>query len=172
MNYVEIHGKIVFEPEDATKKHKEQASWKKIAMVMIEGDIAEYYAWFLKKRHRVLLNKQLRGAHISFINDSLKDMSLDGKRTPEEVDKLWADVKKKWNGKIIPIILDVSPRTDSQHWWLNIPHEERELLHGIRQELGLDKPYWGLHMSIGYVNEKNLPHSEYIHSLIKNGPIN
>jgi len=101
-------------------------------MVFFEGDVAEYYAWFIKKRYNLILNKPLRGAHISFINDS-------------------------------------TPKTNDEHWWLNIPHEEREQLQSIREELGLGRPYFGMHMSIGYVNEKNLPHSKYIHDLIKKG---
>lgn len=168
---ITLVGKIQFEPENKTKKHESQASWKKMAMVLIEGDITPYYAWFIEKRYNLVLNKPLRGAHVSFINDSIKDMSLDGKRSVKEVEALWESVKKKWDGKQIPIMLDVSPRTDSKHWWLNIPHEYRGLLQGIRNELGLGKPYWGMHLSIGYANEKNIDHSIYIHNLIKKGLI-
>lgn len=171
MDRVQLYGKIVFEPENVTKKHHNQASWKRMAMVMFEGELAEYYAWFLKKRYSLILNKPLRGAHISFINDSLKDMSLDGVRSMEEVDAIWEAVKKKWDGQTISVVLSLDPRTDDNHWWLNIPHDERGLLHGIREELGLGKPYWGLHMSLGYVNEKNIHHSIYIHDLIKKGLI-
>jgi hypothetical protein len=115
------------------------------------------------------LNKPLRGAHISFINDSIKDLSVNGTKTIEEIDATWNAVKAKWDKQIIPITLDLSPRTDDRTWWLNIPHEERELLHRIRAELGLGKPFWGLHMSIGYANEKNIFHSIYIHDLIMKG---
>jgi len=45
------------------------------------------------------------------------------------------------------------------------------LLQSIRTELGLGKPFFGLHMSIGYANEKNIEHSEYLHDLIKKGYI-
>ena len=31
-----------------------------------------------------------------------------------------------------------------------------------------DLPYWGLHMSLGYANDKNLSHSNYIYKLISN----
>lgn len=164
-------GKIGFEPENKTKKHNAQSSWKKMAMVSIDGDVTDYYAWFIKKRYNLILNKPLRGAHISFINDSLKDLSLNDTRSMEEIDAVWDAVKLKWDKKIIPVVLDLSPRTDDRTWWLNIPHDERGLLQGIREELGLGKPYWGMHMSIGYANEKNLYHSEYIHNLIKEGYI-
>jgi len=140
-------------------------------MVFIDGDVTEYYSWFIEKRYNLILNKPLRGSHISFINDSIKDMSLNGQRTIKEVDELWETVKKKWDGVQIPIVLDISPRTDDRTWWLDIPNDERGLLQGIREELGLGRPFWGMHMSIGYANEKNLFHSEYIHRLIKNGLI-
>lgn len=166
---ITVTGKIHFEPENRTRKHSAQSSWKRMALVNIEGDVAEYYAWFVRKRYNLELNKPLRGSHISFINDSIKDLSCNNTKTMEEVVKTWNAVKTKWDKKIIPIVLNISPRTDTKHWWLNIPHEERELLHGIRAELGLGRPYWGLHMSIGYANEKFIDHSIYIHDLIKKG---
>lgn len=164
-----VYGNIVFDVEDKTNKHKLQSSWKKTAFVFIEGDICEYYSRFIKKRYRVIINKPLRGGHISFINDSMKDLTHDGEISEEEVERLWEDVKTKWGGVEIPIILDLNPRTNDEHWWLNVPHEERELLQKIRYELGLSKPFFGLHMSIGYCNEKNIEHSRYIHDCIKKG---
>lgn len=141
-------------------------------MIFISGDVSEYYAWYIKKRYNLVLNKPLRGAHISFINDSLSDMTLKGTRTLEEVDALWEQVKQKWDGKEIPVCLDLAPRTDDRTWWLNVTQEHRETIHGIRAELGLGKPYFGLHMSLGYANEKNIEHSKYIHRLVKKGFIN
>jgi hypothetical protein len=168
---ITLIGKIEFEPEDKTRKHKEQASWKKMAMVLIDGDVTEYYSWFIEKRYNLILNKPLRGAHISFINDSIKDMSRNGQLTTKQVNEQWNNVKKKWDGKKIPVVINLDPRTDDRTWWFNIPHDERELLQGIRNELGLGKPYWGMHMSLGYANEKNIEHSTYIHRLIKKGLI-
>lgn len=140
-------------------------------MVFIDGDVTEYYAWFINRRYNLPLNKPQRGAHVSFINDSLKDLSLNGTRSIEEINAKWDEVKAKWDNKIIPITIDLDPRTDDKHWWFNIPNEDRELLQGIRNELGLGRPYWGMHMSIGLANEKNLYHSEYIHRLLKSGLI-
>ena len=162
-------GKIGFEPENWTKKHAEQSSWKKMAMVFIDGDVTDYYAWFIQRRYNLILNKPLRGAHISFINDSIKDMSLNGERTNDEVDTLWEEVKKKWDGKEIPITIDLDPKSDINHWWFNIPHEDRFLLQSIREELGLGRPYWGMHMSIGTAHPKHLEHSKYIVEGIING---
>lgn len=159
-------GKIGFEPPNVTRKHKNQASWKRIAMVFLDGDITEYYAWFIKKRFSLTLNKPLRNAHISFINDSNKDMMKNG-RTLAEINKCWDEVKEKWDGKEIPILLNLNVRTDGKTWWLNVDQEYRGLLQGIRDELGLGRPYYGMHLSLGYANEKNIQHSEYIHHLLK-----
>lgn len=166
-----LTGKIEFEPEDKTKKHLNQASWKKIAMVMVDGEICEYYNWFIKRRYNLTLNKPLRGAHISFINDSMRDLTQNGQKSVEEVLNAWDITKQKWHGKTIPIVIDLDPRTDGRTWWFNVPHEERESLQSIRTELGLGKPFFGMHMSIGYANEKNIEHSEYLHDLIKKGYI-
>ena len=167
MSTITLTGKIGFEPEDKTKKHKNQASWKKMAMVFLDGDICEYYAWFIKRRYNLMLNKPLRGAHISFINDSMRDLTQNGKIIEGEALNNWETVKNKWAGKEIEIVLDLNPKTDGRVWWLNIPHEERNSLQSIRNELGLGTPFFGMHMSVGYANEKNIDHSIYIHELIK-----
>jgi hypothetical protein len=164
MDKIEVIGKILFEPENVTNKHNAQASWKRIAMIMVEGDVAEYYAWFVKKRYNLTLNKPIRGSHISFINDSHRDLGEYGL-------KMWETVKKKWDGETIKILLSVDARTDGKHWWLNIPNEDRDELHAIRAELGLGRPFFGLHLSLGYANERNIEHSEYIHGLIQKGLI-
>lgn len=164
-----LYGNIGFEPEDYTRKHKDQAAWKKIAMVFIEGDICEYYAWFIQRRYSITLNKPLRGAHISFINDSMRDLTQNGEISEELVLECWERCKQKWDGKEIQIVLDLNPKTDDRSWWLNIPQDERDLLHEIRAEVGLGRPHFGLHMSIGYANEKNIYQSTYIHDCVKKG---
>jgi len=166
---ITLTGKIEFEPEDKTKKHQGQSSWKKIAMVLLDGDICEYYAWFIMRRYSLVLNKPIRGAHISFINDSMRDLTKNGEISEEEALNTWEEVKNRWDGKEIEIVLDLNPKTDDRTWWLNIPHDERNGLQGIRNELGLGRPYFGMHMSVGYANEKNIVHSIYIHELIKKG---
>lgn len=167
MDVIKITGKILFEPENKTKKHVLQSSWKKIAMVQIDGDICQYYSWFIKRRYNLELNKPLRGAHISFINDSMQDLTQNGLIPVEEAESKWEEIKSKWDGKEVSIILDVSPRTDANHWWMNVVNRETHLLQDIRNEIGLSKPFYGLHMSLGYVTDKNLEHSNYIHRTIK-----
>lgn len=157
-------GVIHFDPVNVTKKHTNQATWKRVALVMFEGDVAEYYAWFVEKRYGLKLNKPLRGAHISFLNDSLNDMKIGLQLAQDDaVEQVWHQVKSKWDGQAVDIILDVDARSDAKHWWLNVA--DRELLHAIRAELGLGRPFYGLHMSMGYANERNLEHSKYIINL-------
>lgn len=163
-NLVSYPGKIVFEPENKTKKHELQATWKKVAMVVFDGDVAEYYAWFLKKRFGLKLNKPLRGAHISFINDRIDDINHT-QGTLEEKDLMWQSLKEKWDGKDIEVVLNLDIYSDKLHWWLIVDHGHRDQLHTIRAEIGLDKPFFGLHMSIGYANEYNLDYSEYLNLL-------
>lgn len=167
---VSYKGKIQFEPENKTKKHLAQATWKKVAMVIFEGDIAEYYAWFLHKRFNLDLNKPLRGAHITFINDSVDDLN-HRIGTLDDKEKVWEQLKNKWDGKEVEVVLNLRPFTDVRHWWLIVDHQHRKQLHDIRHEAGLGRPYFGLHMTIGSVNEKNAHHSEYINNLNEKGLI-
>lgn len=138
-------GVIVFDPKDITKKHEKQSDWKKVAMIEIEGDICSYYAWFIQRRYNLKLNPPLRGAHICIINDRESDITGD-----------WENIKAKWDGKEIEVTLFVDPRTDGKHWWLNIPEEDRTEIHTLRAELGLNRPYFGLHMTIGLATHLQL----------------
>lgn len=165
-NCITYKGIIHFDPINVTKKHLNQSDWKRMALVLFEGEICELYTWFIEKRYNLKLNKPLRGSHISFINDSINDIKNALKCNEYEAELVWEQVKNKWDNKEIEISLNVDVRSNSQHWWLIVPEEERKVLHDIRAELGLGRPFWGLHMSIGNVNEKNIQHSEYILNLI------
>lgn len=165
---VTLYGKIGFEPENLTKKHKNQASWKKVAMVFFDGDIPQYYSWFLNRRYNLILNPPQRQFHVSFINDSYKDLSINGAKSNQQIDIDWNNLKNKWDGKEISVVFDLNVRTDGFYWWLNVPHDERELLHSIRAEVGLGRPFFGLHGTIGRARDGiHEQHSEYIHNLIK-----
>ena len=169
-NLVTYKGYIDFEPENKTKKHEAQSEWKRVALVLMPGEICNYYAWFIKKHWDIELIKPLRNAHVTFINDSIHDLSL-GWKNEEQIDATWNEVKSKWNGKKIDIVLNVNPRISEPHIWLNVAEEHRVQLHEIRAELGLSRPYFGLHCTIGHVNEVNLSKLTYIHNSIKKGII-
>ena len=173
-----IKGRIVFDPPNITGKHKKQGEWKKVALLEFSGDIKKYYRWFIKKRYNLILGEPIRQAHITFINDRHSDMTNDN----------WGTIKKKWNGKSIEITLSTDVRGDGINWWLVVPEESRKGLHDIRAELGLSRPYFGLHMTIGVArdapdkednpianNQKivrgNEVHSRYIHGLLVKGLI-
>jgi hypothetical protein len=126
------------------------------------GDIMEYYRWFLNKRYDLKLNKLPREAHISFLNDSMNDIMMGLNCDEDEANQKFNLFKDKWNNKPIEIYLDSNLRTDGKFWWLNIPEEYRVELHEIRKELGLGRPYAGLHMSIGIVKDIDLNYSKYI----------
>ena len=164
-NTISLPGKIHFDPTDKTKKHISQSSWKKMALILFDGDVSEYYSWFIERRYNLKLNKPLRGAHISFFNDSVNDLKIANPN--KDIQKLWNDLSLKWNNKIINVQLDTDVRSDGEHWWLNIPEECRKPIHDIRAEIGLGRPFFGLHMTIGTANEKNLFHSNYILNLIR-----
>lgn len=163
---VTLRGKIEFDPRPLIDKHEKEQEWKKTALVLFEGDESEYYSWILKKRFRLQLNKPQRGAHLTFVSDVFRDIN-QRMGTDEEKKALWDSVKKKWNGKEIDVVLNTRPFYDKKYWWLIVDHKHREELHAIRRELGFGFPYFGLHMTIGSINEKNMPHSKYIQDLVK-----
>ncbi len=85
-------GRLEFDPIDKTKKHLNQSSWKKTAMIKLDCDIHLYYCWFLKKRYNLVLNQPIRESHITIINDKIDSENL--------VDK-YNQTREKWNGQII-----------------------------------------------------------------------
>jgi hypothetical protein len=174
-----VKGILEFSPQDKTKKHVSQASWKKVAMIKTNCDLDLYYSWFLKKRFNLELNRGLRGSHVTFINDK---MDFD---TFEQAAKIF-------NGKEIEFFVETEPRSNGEHWWLRVHCPEAE---SIREVMGLSRdPYYGLHLTLGYPIEKYpeyvirsdnsslkvrkdyLEHSQYIlecckrHELISNAP--
>lgn len=137
-------------------------------MVFFEGDVCEYYAWYLKKRFNLTLNKPIRNAHISFVNDRNNDMTLDGQLTLEQVNINWNRIKDAWDGREVDISICLDYDGDGYHWWLNVEEESKKSLQMIRNELNLGKPYYDFHMSIGYANERNIEHSKYVRRLLIN----
>lgn len=145
---IKTHGILHFSPEDRTKKHKSQSSWKKMAIIKTNDDLDLYYAWFLKKRFNLELNRSLRGSHITIISDKFADSNM------------WKEACNLFEGKNIDFYIDTEPRSNSEHWWLRVYCVDAE---NIRETIGLSRdPYFSFHLTIGYANEKNLAHSEYI----------
>lgn len=155
---IDCEGIIRFDPKDKTKKHTRQSDWKSVAMIEVNCDLYKYYSWFLFKRYNLELNKPLRGTHVTFVSDRIKDK------------KLYERVKKKYDGRKIKFKYKNDPRTNGDHWWIRVECDEAK---DIREEIGLSrKSYFGLHLTLGYPNEKMKDHSFYIWSLFKNDLLN
>ncbi len=154
---LKVTGIMQFEPENKTRKHDAQSSWKRIAMIVTEDDMSEYYSWFIFRRFNLQLNKPLRGAHVSIVNDSERDFKMG-------LDK-WDIVKEKYDGKPMDFYVDLEPRSNGEHWWYRVYCPAGE---DMREELGLTRdPFYSLHMTIGFANEKNRFHSDYILEICK-----
>ena len=91
---VKVKGIIEFSPEDVTRKHKSQSSWKRVAMIKTNCELDRYYAWFLEKRFSLKLNRSIRGSHVTFINDKM-DMDI------------FDEGAKIFNGKEITFYIDL-----------------------------------------------------------------
>jgi len=142
-----VTGYMDFSPKDITKKHKKQASWKRTAIIRTNCDMDKYYGWFLKKRFNLILNKNLRGNHVTIINDKMDKNSFE-------------EAAVVFHGKPIDFYVENEPRSNGEHWWLRVwcPNSEN-----IRELLGLSRdPYFGLHLTIGHVNDKYIDYSEYV----------
>lgn len=140
-------GILEFSPEDKTRKHKSQSVWKRVAIIKTDCDLDRYYAWFLKKRFNLELNKNLRRSHVTFINDRLN------------VD-VFNEASRIFNNKEIDFYLELEPRSNGEHWWLRVYCPDAE---NIRETMGLKRdPYFGFHLTLGHVNDKYLDHSKYI----------
>lgn len=145
----EIKGKIEFDPINFTKKHNLQSSWKKTAMVKFEDDMSNYYAWFLKSRFGLYLNKPIRGTHFTIINDIVDN-------------DLYSQARDVFNGKEISIFYDPSliRSNDKGHWWIKAHSTDAQ---NIRNSMGLGDPYFGYHITIGLASSPiQLLQSRYI----------
>ena len=144
---IKLRGILEFSPVDVTRKHKAQSSGKCAAIIKTDFDMDRYYAWFLKKRFNLELNKNLRGSHVTFINDRM-DKSI------------FEQAAKIFEGREIDFFIELEPKSNGRHWWFRVFSPDAE---NIREALGLSRdPYFGLHFTIGHANEKYLDHSEYI----------
>ena len=70
----QITGKIQFDPDDLTTKHREQSSWKHHVIALIdEPDLCSYHNWYIQRRFNLKLNEPIRGSHFTIVNDRLSD---------------------------------------------------------------------------------------------------
>lgn len=150
--------------------------------------MCDYYAWFIKKRYGITLNSPLRGPHISFINDHVRDLN-GGFYHPEksgsdkERHHMWEQLKKKYHNTNINVTISSEIQTNGEHWWLSIPYEHRKDLHNIRSQIGLPMPNLGknpdgsikplgIHLTIGYAVNGRINDEDFIDGVMKAGKMN
>jgi hypothetical protein len=130
-----VRGILEFSPKDKTKKHASQSSWKRVAMIRTNCDLDRYYAWFLKKRFNLELNTNLRGTHVTFINDKMSAQTFN-------------KFSKLFDGKEIDFYVETEPISSGVHWWLRVHCPEAE---SIREVMGLSRdPFFGMHLTLGH----------------------
>lgn len=151
---LELKTKIIFDPIDLTNKHKSQSKWKRVVTCQTDCDIHEYYAWFLNKRFNLKLNKPIRKAHITIVNDKIADYDL------------YKMAKELFHKKELVFKFDPAEiRTNGEHFWIKMYCDD---VANIRMVMGLEpKPFFNLHLTIGYAAEGiRLEHAKYIHQTI------
>lgn len=106
-------------------------------LAVVKNDISNYYNWFVKRRHGLILMHPAWGPHISVLRGEGTRLSKTD----------WNFFKKKYNRKRIEFEYEVSPKTNGRHWWLRVTCEE---LKDIREEMGYHRDSrWGLHLTLG-----------------------
>ncbi len=145
---LKIVGKIEFDPINVTKKHNKQSSWKRTALVKFDCDTYAYYSWFLQKRFNLILNKPLRGTHITIINDIVDN-------------DIYEQARSIFHDKEITLFYDPTHiRSNGSHWWIKVVSDDAT---NIRTAMGLSPdPYFGLHLTIGLATHLQEVHSKYI----------
>jgi hypothetical protein len=145
-----LSGNIKFDPINVTKKHNKQSSWKKTAIIEFNNDdIYKYYAWFIKKRFNISLNKPLRGTHVTIINEIVDD-------------DVYLNAKNIFDRKDITIEYDptIIEANRKGHWWIKAYCDD---IKNIRKYMGLNPdPFFKLHLTIGLATHLQLEHSNYI----------
>lgn len=141
--------KIIWDLENVTNKHVLQSSWKRTIIASVEGDLCDYYRWFIFKRFGTQLNPPLRGPHITIVNDRIEDF--------EEFDLKVNELSKRIS--TISIDLDLVVRYGPEHIWFRcLSPSSME----IRELLGLGKPHMGFHVTIGSYRKNQLDQANWI----------
>jgi len=159
-----VKGILEFDPVDVSKKHAQQSTWKKVAMVRFyEDDTCKYYKWLLEQRFglripdtnvfewRGRLNDPVRGTHVTAINDIVDD-------------EIYLQAKDMFHGKEVEITYDptlIRCNTKGDKMWWHIKVYSDDIMN-IRNVMGLGAPFHSLHMTIGLVNPTFIEHNEWV----------
>ena len=155
MKTIKSHGIITFDPESI--KDPSGKMFKPWWMIIkVDGDIVEYYSWWLEKRFGIKLQRPAWGAHISVIRN--------------EESPVWDKFKEKLNNKEIIFEYIPEPRSNGKHWWLKVTSDE---ILKIREDMGyLEDMKFAPHLTIGMPTPKTLDQSYYIWELYKKNLLN
>lgn len=139
-----VSGKIKFDIQNLTKKHKTQAkNWgKKTCIIELDSDYVGLSASYLKLRFGLELEKSVRKSHITFISESIKNI------------KEFNKAKKKYHNQEIELEIDYDKglQFSDSHIWFKVHNDSRNILYDIREYCGLPRKYiYGFHMTIGRV---------------------
>lgn len=160
-----MDGTFLANPENVTNKHLNQSTWKRVCFLDLgANDICAYYSWFMKRKYNLDILKPLRNPHVTVINDSIERFKGED---IEEKTNLWNGFCDKYNGQRCTVALSVETKGNGLHYWLNVTEESRNGLMVMRRELGLERPFSGMHMTIGRVKETDRPYSNYVLDLMK-----
>lgn len=145
-----LNGRFKFDPVDVTNKHQYQRSWKRVAIIKFPYDeYDDIWRWYIRKQHGLILNQNLRGSHITFINDKYTN------------DMKWNKIKSKFDNIPIQVELTNQLRSNAKHWWLK--PKMPSIVNDIRLALGLEKdPFHPYHYTIGLINPNMIDHSNYV----------
>lgn len=132
VQWVQLTGRLVYEPHRPDLRKTRKAD-KFMLVLELKGDIAKYYAWWLKKHFHLEVQLPAWRPHVTV---------LDGRiAVREEKHHLW----KKYQGELITFEYNVNIEQHWKFWTLPVRSER---LNEIREELGFartDK----LHLTIG-----------------------
>lgn len=180
-------GRLIVDPKPIS------GNWRKMfepfwMMVIVPGDVCDYYRFQMSRRYHLRLQKPGWGSHVSVISgETIFEADYDTvvrttkrffeKNKTAEVEDLylhlldmnvvkleelanWENIKKKYHKKEIEFEYEISPKTDGKHWWLRVISDE---LKEIREDCGYHRNgFWGLHLTLGIPHPTHVEHSIYI----------
>ena len=149
-------GKIIFDPQPISgSKDMFKPFW---VITTLEDDLRYYYAWFLKRRYRITVQRPAWGAHISVV------------RGEETTIENWEYFKNIYNNKEIEFNHELVPKTNGNHWWLKIDCSE---LYELRTNMGYSKDAkWSFHLTLGMSVPQHQERTKYIMTLYEKGLLN
>lgn len=145
---------IYFDPNHVTKKHEEQSSWKAVGIALLKDDTEAYYRWFLERRFNLKLIKTIRGSHLTFLNEKYENIKVD-----------YEEAKKYFTNKKVTIKYHPKNLRFGNGFWFILA--ESDDLMNVRSALGLGKPYFDFHITLGNTNELGKEQSQYIKDVLK-----